>query len=418
MSKIYFHLGKLDEAKREAAECVLKYDSQEAKNVLQEIDKLTPMVTGEGPRTKCTDIVFTCPPQSAYEFDEELYKTKGMGGSETALIEMAKWLKKLTGRRVIVFNMRSQSLVSESGVEYFSTTAIHDYFSKFEPAVHIAWRHNIRLTKAPSYLWCHDLMIPGVENGLNQDKVLSLSPFHRDFLSSSQGVPRDRILLTRNGISPEKWQGLQPKAKNPNKFVYASSPDRGLDRVLKILDIVREKYPVTLDVYYGLDNLYKFGQADLAEKLKKMMSERSWVNYAGFTEQRKMYEQCADAAVWCHANDFIETFMITGLEMLMNGVYTVTRRWGAVANTMAQAEKDGMATLLDIDSSTPEQQKIWAEECCRVIEGKLWEKVRVDSNKYAWSSVAKEWVDMLKLWPQTQRQESVIKESPGPDIMA
>ncbi len=401
IAKILFNLGRLDDAKKEIEECLSLYPTEEGRNILAEFNRIAPLTNLETPRTKCTDIVFTCPPTSAYEFDEEIYKTKGMGGSETALIEMAKWLKKLTGRRVIVFNMRSQSLVSSSGVEYYSTNVLNEYFAKFEPAVHIAWRHNIRVTKAPSYLWCHDLMIPGVENGLNQDKVLSLSPFHQDFLASSQGVPRDRILLTRNGISPEKWDGIRKTDKNPNKFVYASSPDRGLDRVMHILDIVREKHPVELHVYYGLENLYKYGQSELAEKLKKMMAERPWVTYHGFTEQKQMYAECQDAAVWMHCNDFIETFCITVLEMIKNGVYPITRRWGAIRDTAAEAERHGWARLLDIDSVTPEQHRIWADEAIKAIDQKAWENINPGPGwieKHAWSTVAKEWISEMKLW--------------------
>ncbi len=397
IAKILFNMNRRVEAKLELNEAIAKYNAPEAQNMLREMNQIEALDNIESPKTKVEDIVFTCPPQSAYPFDEELYKTKGMGGSETALIEMAKWLRKLTGRPVKVFNMRENPLMSESGVEYISTNHLKEYFSKFEPKVHIAWRHNERVTKASSYLWCHDLMIPGVENGLNQDKVLSLSPFHRDFLASSQGVSRDKILLTRNGISPEKWQGTHPKAKNPNKFVYASSPDRGLDRVLHILDIVREKYPVTLDVYYGLENLYKYGQAELADRLKRMMADRPWVTYHGFTEQKQMYAQCADASIWLHCNDFIETFCITALEMLVGGVYPITRRWGAIGDTLKEAEANGMARMLDIDSITQEQHKIWADECIKAIESKAWEKVQVDPNKFAWKEVAKEWIQMMDL---------------------
>lgn len=395
IAKILFNLGRMDDAKKEIEECLSLYPTEEGKNILQEFTRIAPLTNIETPRTKCSDIVFTCPPNSAYEFDEEIYKSKGMGGSETALIEMAKWLKKLTGRRVIVFNMRAQSLVSDSGVEYFSTNNLNEYFAKFEPAVHIAWRHNIRVTKAPSYLWCHDLMIPGVENGLNQDQVLALSPFHQDFLASSQGVNRDRISLTRNGIPAEKWTGLHRKIKNPYKFVYASSPDRGLDRVMLILDLVREKYPVELHVYYGLENLYKYGQQALADKLKSMMSERPWVTYHGFTEQKQMYAECQDASVWMHCNDFIETFCITALEMIQNGVYPITRRWGAIRDTLAEAETYGWARLLDIDSVTPEQHKVWADEAIKAIDQRAWENINPGDGwleKHSWASVAKDWV--------------------------
>lgn len=397
MGQILFHLNKREDAEAIVKESAEKFNSAEAKKMLEELSVIKKIEDLNASKTKVDDIVFTCPPVSAYPFDEEIYKTKGMGGSETALIEMAKWLKKLTGRQVKVFNMRSETLISESGVEYISAGHTKDYFHRYEPALHIAWRHNEKLTNAPSYLWCHDLMIPGVERGLNQDYVLSLSPFHKGFLAGAQGVDAEKILLTRNGISPEKWEGIQPKPKNPNKFVYASSPDRGLDRVMHILDLVRKQYPVELHVYYGLENLYKFGQAELGDKLKKMMAERPWVHYHGFTEQKEMYAQCSDAAVWMHCNDFIETFCITALEMLANGVYPITRRWGAIQDTLKEAEELKMARLLDMDSVTPDEHLIWAQEAIKAIEERSWERVKVDPKKYAWSEVAREWVSLFKL---------------------
>lgn len=403
MAAIYANTGNFDESRRLLNESISKWDSAEGKQILAELDKVVSLTRLDNQKEKVEDIVFTCPPQTAYQFDEELYKTKGMGGSETALIEMAKELKKKTGRPVKVFNMRNESLFADSGVQYISTNHIPEYFARYEPKVHIAWRHNLKLTNAPSYLWCHDLMIPGVEHGLNVDKVLCLSPFHRDFLASSQGVPRERILQTRNGIAPEKWAQIQKVPKNPYKFVYASSPDRGLDRCMKILDLVREKYPVELHVYYGLDNLYTFGQGAMADNLKKMMEERPWVKYHGFTEQKKMYAECADAAMIVHPNDFIETFCITALEMPISGVYMITRRWGAIADTLKPFEDAGMAKMLDCDSVTPEEHRIWADECIKAIEEKRWENISVSPERYSWRSVAGEWVKMFDLWPKEEK---------------
>jgi hypothetical protein len=63
---------------------------------------------------------------------------------------LLKWLvnlKKLTGRPVKVFNMRSEDYIAESGVEYISTQKLNVYMSKFRPKMHIAWRHNIKLTQ-------------------------------------------------------------------------------------------------------------------------------------------------------------------------------------------------------------------------------------------------------------------------------
>lgn len=399
LAKIYAHLGLLDKAKAEAQSCIDTYNNQEAKHVLEEILKVSNLVSLEGAQAETSDIVFTTPPQVAYEFDEELYKTKAMGGSETALIQMAKLLKEKTGRSVKVFQPRKDKLVSDSGVEYLPATELAHYFSKNKPAAHIAWRHNIKITKAPTYLWCHDLQTAGVEGQMNFDKHLCLTPFHKNYVQALQGVPNEKMVVTRNGIDPSKFN-FKRKKKNPNKLVWLSSPDRGLERAIQIAEIVRQDFPdIELHVYYGIENLYKYGHqmAALADRLKAQMSERSWIKYHGFVEQNKMYEEVSDAVAWLHPNNFIETFCITALECLANGIFPVVRRLGALQDTLKEAEKKRQAILLDYSWDDPESLKFHANAVSRVILNRQWENIDFDFEKHSWSSVADEWIQMMGL---------------------
>lgn len=396
-AKIYYHLGRLEEAEREAREAHAKFHSPEALAMIQELERIKPLITVDGPKLKTTDIVFTCPPQTAYPFDEELYKTKPLGGSETALVQVAKALKKKTGRRVIVFNMRDADLVAESGVEYFSTSKLNEYFAANEPAVAISWRHNIKVTNAPKYLWCHDLVTPSVEAVHNFEKILCLTPWHGRYVEALQGVPSEKVLVTRNGVDPAKFDFPKP-AKNPNKCVWMSSPDRGLDRCMHVLDEVRKTHPeVTLDVYYGLENLRKYGMHELAQKLEGMMAARPWVKYHGFTEQSKMYREVADAVIWPHSCNFIETSCITAMEMLVLGVFPVTRRLGGLADTLADAETKGQAVMLDHDAVTPEEIEAYAREIRAAIDEKKWERVSLDPQTLSWEGVADQWVKEMGL---------------------
>ncbi len=398
LAKIYANIGKLEESKKEALECMRLYQNVEAGQVLEEVERIQRLTTIDNNQEETKDIVITCPPQAAYPFDERLYREKGMGGSETALIEMAMHLKKFTNRNVIVYNVRDDDFVSESGVEYRSNRKINDYFSKYKPFVHIAWRHNIELTRAKTYLWCHDLVTATVEGKKNFDKILCLTEFHKNYVMAKQGVPEDKIIVTRNGISPEKFQ-FAKKPKNPNKLVWMSSPDRGLETAMNVCDEVRKSIPdVELHVYYGLDNLYKYGMGDLAKKLDQMMKDRPYVKYHGFTEQNKMYQEVSDAVVWCHPCNFIETFCITALEMLALGVYPVTRRLGGLANTLGLAEKNGQAVLMDHDAYiTQDIINKYAEEIKTVLKNKLWEKVSLNIQDHSWESVAKEWIKGMEL---------------------
>lgn len=398
LAKIYAHLGLLDKAKKEAEECLETYKNEEAGQVLAEIARISTLVTIERDQAETEDIVFTCPPQTAYPFDEEIYKTKPLGGSETALVQMARLLKEKTGRPVKVFNMRDAPLVASSGVEYLPASKLNEYMSKHRPHTHIAWRHNIKCTSAKSYLWAHDLITPTIETIQNFDHMFCLSQFHKDYTMAMSGVPEDKILVTRNGIDPKKFQ-FERKEKNPNKVVFMSSPDRGLDRAMLVMDRVREKCPdAELHVYYGLENLYKFGMADLAEKLKGMMNDRPWVKYHGFVEQSKMYHEVSDAVLWLHPCDFIETFCITALEMLALKVYPVTRKLGALKNTLAASEAMGDAILLSHDCKTEVEFEAYASKALEVLQEKKWERMHdMHLDSFSWDAVADEWIEIMDL---------------------
>lgn len=392
LSKIYFNLAKVDEAEAEAQYAFDKFKSVDAKKILDEISRIKKVTTLDNNQTEVDDIIITCPPQSAYEFDEELYKSKGMGGSETALIQMAKLLKEKTKRPVKVFNMRSSDLLAESGVEYISNAKMNEYLSKSKPRAHIAWRHNIRLTRAPTYLWCHDLVTATVESQKNFDKMFCLTPFHKNYVMAKQGVPGEKIIVTRNGIDPAKLSFPRPE-KDPHKLLWMSSPDRGLDRAMLVCDEVIKEIPeIKLHVYYGLENLYKYGLQDLAEKLKAMMSARPYVIFHGFTEQAQMYKDCADGAVWVHPCNFIETFCITALEMLELGVFPVTRRLGGLKDTLAEAEAHWMAVMLDHDCVTKEEIDAYAYEVRSAIREEKWKRIGFDGQKHSWEKIADEWI--------------------------
>lgn len=398
--KCYFNLGRHQEALDLALETQKLYPNDETAAMIQELDKVKIMI--EAPKVLSQNdesIVITCPPNGLYEWDEEIYKTKGMGGSETAAIEMARNLKKLTGRPVKVFNKRDKPMVADSGVEYLPANGIPEYMMHHKPKMHIAWRHNFKTTDAKTYLWCHDLVTPTVESVQNFDKIMCLTPFHKRYVRSMQGIKDDKVFVTRNGINPARFIEKSAHPKDPMKIVFPSSPDRGLDRAIQCLDLVREKYPVQLHVFYGFENLYKSGpqMSELADKLKAMIKEREWITYHGFTEQDKLMEHFKTASIWLHPANFIETFCITALEMLSCGVYPITRTLGALQDTLGAAARDNMAYLFEEDCVTEEQRKRWADKVCEVIENESWNKVHVNPEQFSWESVAKEWIKEMDL---------------------
>lgn len=390
IARIFANTGNFEAAVKELEECLKLFPNPESETMLAEVKKIIEIRPGSNVvKKKVDDIVISGTPGGPYEWDGEIYRKKGIGGSETAAVEMAEWLAKLSSRRVIVFNNRSVSK-TVNGVDYLPFSEAPKYFGEFEPYFHVAWRHNFKLTDAPTYLWNHDLITPGGEN-THWLKTMVLSDFHKSFLMTIQGVKEAGVRITRNGVKPERFDGLK-RDKKPI-VVWRSSPDRGLDRAIRVMDEVRKTMPeLELRVYYGFDNMYKNNAGRQADELKKMIHARPWINFRGNIEQRTLSEECAQAMVWLYPTDFAETYCIGAIESLCEGVYPVVRKFGALKDTLAQAEKDGMATVLDRDCVTEEDVQAWAKEVISAIQEKKWERVSVDPNIYSWKGVAEQWL--------------------------
>lgn len=392
--KIAYQMQKFDEAETIALQTIESHPNDETSAMLTEIQKAKYYVSAFKTAKPCDDIVITCTPNTPYLWDSKLYKERSMGGSETAAIEMAKWLTRLSGKKVIVFNHRESTYIDEDQVEYRSTNEINDYMAKNKPFAHIAWRHNFKCTDALTYLWCHDLYTPGGEVTSHYEKMLCLTPFHKNYVQSMQGVPSDKILVTRNGIVSDRFKD-GPWEKDEWKFVFGSSPDRGLDRTMLVLDKVRERFPqIKLHIFYGIEHLPQYNLKALHDHLKAMMEERKdWVTYHGATEQGELLKQYKSAAFCVQPSDFIETSKITAIEMLLCGVYQITRGVGGCVDTLKEAEERGMCKMLYSDCKTPEQFKLYEDAVIQAIEEQAYKKI-VDLNpdKYSWESVAKEWL--------------------------
>lgn len=415
--KVIFNMGEFEEALHELNQALELYPDEELLKLRQECLQCVAQISRDpGKIKKCDDIVITTPPLQAYEWDEKIYRLKGVGGSETAAIEMSNWLKKLTGRRVIIFNMRTVPSISSEGVEYLPNDSLNEYFSENEPAIHIMWRHNTAVkTNARSFLWCHDLITPGVENGLNADFQICLSEFHKDYVRVMQDLDQSKIILSRNGLDPARFAGLNTAAKNPNKIVFPSSPDRGLNRAIRIVEKAREKNPdLELHVYYGLENLFKFGRAAEAEELKKMIDQRPWIKYHGNVDQSRLAQELAEAVVWLYPANFIETFCITAIECLACHVFPIARRIGALQDTLKAADAANHALLIDKDAETPEEIESWANSLNAVIHHKLWEKIEFNVQDHSWESIAREWIWLMGLDSKAENAEWKIEEKSEP----
>lgn len=390
----------LSQGEVERAENELKKlpKNAEAKKLLEHAEFMKKM-SDTSKAIQNDDIVITCLP-SPYPWDEEVYKVKGVGGSETAAVEMAKNLARITNRKVVIFNERETPLHmehGEQGVYYRPNREAAEYFIKWKPKVHIAWRHNMKITDAPTYLWCHDLVTPGAERHENYHKIICLSEFHKNYVQGMQGIPEEKIWVSRNGINPVRFFKEMPK-REYGKVIWPNSPDRGLVHAIEIMDLVRKEIPsATFDIFYGMENLAKYGLGDLAEKLKTMIAERPWIKYHGNVQQDELTRAFAMSSVWLYCATFIETFCISALEAACSGTWTVARKIGALENTLSEVARQGMCDLVDVNPETLEGKQAYAKLVIEAIMEEKHNRVKFSPKQFSWLGVAEEWKEYMGL---------------------
>lgn len=393
LARIFFHRGKIDEAKAWLEDAMKLGPHAETATLYAEIVKLKDLTSVKplGSVPVVDEYVITCPQQAMYLWDEDVAKTRGIGGSETAVVRMARLLRNKTGKKVRVFVDRPNTTEFD-GVIYAPHTAAREYFYAQAPKAHIAWRHNVRLTSSPTYLWCHDLVAPDIGLTANYDKVLALSEFHKNYLKHIFRVPEEKILVTRNGIDLCRFHGKDFSTKNENKIVFSSSPDRGLERAIRVVEALRQKTgkSAELHAFYGFDNMIKLNLHQQVAQFQKLINDRPWVKFHGNVQQDALVEHLKDAKVWLYPTDFLETFCITALEMLACQVRPVVRQHGALPFTLAGTP----ATILDRDCQTQDDVDAWV---CALEQAMGVEQPAIDMSRYSWDSVADEWLTWLPL---------------------
>lgn len=394
LARVYANKMDIPAAEKMVKEALEIGENEESRGILKDLEKAKEMagLTLVVNKTQSDDVLISCLPGGFYEWDEEIYKTSGIGGSETACVEMAYWIAKLTGREVKVFNNRKSPKIFDK-VQYLPAESLPKYCAQTIPKVNIAWRHNIKLTSAPTYLWCHDLCTPGMENQSVYDKLIVLSRSHSSFAQGMVGVDKSRIWISRNGVNPERFISLQ-REKQPGKIIFSSSPDRGLDRCISVMDkVVKELPQAELHCFYGFDNMLKMGKHAEVAKIKALIEARPYVKYHGNISQHQLTKEMASSQVWLYPTDFQETFCITALEAAACGTYPVVRSIGALPETLAPYQSD----VLDLDCSNSEEAGVYAQHVLDAIRHEKWSRIECDLSAISWQSVAQEWIEKMNL---------------------
>ena len=339
----------------------------------------------------------------------------GIGGAETAAARVAAELRRL-GNRVVLFGRTGVAEpIVEDGVEYLDAAAFASFSDTHHADVFIASR-DARLLDAPMrasrrYLWVHDVVAACADDRgedrvrrhyASLDAILCLSEWHRQVFMAHHGVGGERIVVTRNGVDVERFAAKVTRQRN--RFIYSSSPDRGLDTLLEIFPRIRDAEPgAELHVFYGFDNweraLAAQGRSDPSIALLRRQLEQPGVVYHGRVDQNRLAVEMLKSAVWLYPTRYSETYCITALEMQMAGVVCICSDHSALRTTVGDR-----GIMLEGDAFEESYRQRAVDAALSILRDgarrrALTGKGRRWAAKQTWASLAADWTRLFTSAP-------------------
>lgn len=280
-------------------------------------------------------------------------RTRAMGGSETALLWVARGLVAF-GHRVVVVGHPGSREGTYDGVEYVNVSSSSwrgrediDVTVVFRQLPHV-WR---RLPGRVRLFWAHDhigvypemraspkrSLLTGAWSlghrlfGRKVHGIVAVSHWLRDCYVTFAKWPAERVWVIPNGVNPDLFESgtVNPATGGirPFRVAYTSVPERGLRLLIeRIMPAIWREIPeVELHVfsYRPLDAFRSIAQAADAR-----------VRFRGGLPQWELARELSSFDLWLYPTDFPETSCIAAMEAQAAGVPVITSARYALQETV------------------------------------------------------------------------------------
>lgn len=333
-------------------------------------------------------------------------KTTGIGGSETACIELARHFVRM-GHRVTVYGDPRDQEGWFDGVEYRR----HDSLVREKCDVFISSRQpaaaDLEIEARLRLLWVHDIHVGAPSPDMHRwllryDRILCLTEWHKQFLLRCYPhVHQDTVVVTRNGIDASRFLGDLPPKRN--KLIYSSSANRGLDVLLDVFPTIKAEVPdVELHVFYGFESweatARQIGDAAQLEEIARYrarLANTPGVIFRGRVDQKTLADEMKDAKVLAYPTNFTETFMISAIEAQAAGCVPVTSALAALPETAR------WGILIPGNNGMPEYQQQFIAGVVGLLKDEdkratIAAAARQWALGLTWESLAREWEAMFR----------------------
>jgi glycosyltransferase involved in cell wall biosynthesis len=284
---------------------------------------------------------------------------EGHGGAESMIIELAPRFAQ-AGWRVAVFGTPGEFRgVDMEGVEWWNT-------GEYLPTEHftvvvgsrIPQLYDSPVSADLRLLWAHDVnfgeSIASDAFGSRIDRIdgiIALTQWHANHLRRLYpDVRAKNIMVIPNGVDVARYTNWDITQKDPNKFIWSSSPDRGIEVVMDMWPDIKTLVPdAHLDVYYGwtmIDKIVGVQENTFLEQFKnntmreveRLNNEVGGINWFDRVDKKTLADQQMKANMWLYPTHFLETFCITAIEAQLAGAIPLVSNKGALSETVAMPD--------------------------------------------------------------------------------
>lgn len=270
--------------------------------------------------------------------------TKGVGGSETYIIEIARWIQRVGAFQCVVF-CKCEKLEIFEGVQYIPLsvypeyimknkihTAIISRFSEYIPLTYQGFIDNV-------YLVLHDLGPSGIVIPLSDKlkKVLCLTKWHEQYFLKNFPAFEGRTDAFYYGVDSDKFKAVSGE-KVKNSFIYSSFPNRGLLPLLQMWPAIKRAIPdATLNVYSDVNGKWVNEVAkEQMDEIRRILSSGGLegVVVHGWVSKAELAEAWSRADIWLYPCIFQETFCLTALEAAATKTLAIGAPLAALGETI------------------------------------------------------------------------------------
>jgi tetratricopeptide (TPR) repeat protein len=314
-------------------------------------------------------------------------ETKGVGGSETFIIEMARYIQKQNYFNVVVFCNCLENDFYEN-VQYRKISEYKSFInnneidtvmvSRYPEYLPVTYKGNVKNV----YLILHDLIPQGEVIVRNEKlrKILCLSEWHCEQFKNMFEILRDLVIPFGYGIDFNLFSKKVEKQKH--KFIYSSFPHRGLLPLLEMWPVIYSKYPdAMLHIHCDLDGKWvNLVRPDEMKRIKELIKTHpEGIYYEGWTSKSKLAENWLTSEIWFYPCTFLETFCLTALESALTNTLVITSDLGSLQNTVGDR-----GIVIKGNAYTKEWQETALQELFSIIDDPIKKNFYLKKNN-AWA---------------------------------